>query len=122
MRTARFTKNGGNIVASVTCVPVHDGSYRVRVWKKDENKVVSEWEGNFLNTDDDSYKLPKPNSQHDGRLLECLAVVAVPGGVGPANVELIVTQDNRELARDARPVTPGSPGGIVDLFIGFEEA
>lgn len=122
MQKALFKKDGGNIVAGVTCAPNRDGSYRLKLWEAGENTIVKEWEGNFINADDDSYKLAKPNHQHDGRLLECMVVVAVPGGVGPATVALAVSQDNVELARDMRNVPPGSPGGLAQLFVELTEA
>lgn len=122
MVTARFAKDGGNLVVNVTCTPARDGSYRLKLWEANENKIVKEWEGNFINTDDDEYKLPKPNHQHDGRLLECLLVVSVPGGVGPATVALVVSQDGTELDRHSQTIPPGSAGALADLFVQLKEA
>lgn len=122
MATARFSGSGGNIVARVTCTPKRDGSYRLKLWEAGENKIVKEWEGNFVNDDDDEFKLSKPNTAHDGRLLECLAVVAVPTGVGPATVALTVLQDDVVLASDSGAIPPGSAGGFADLFVKLEKA
>lgn len=117
METAHFRPGGGSILGTVTCTPPRDGSYALVLWEADENRVVKEWRGNFINADDDSHRLPKPNGRHDGRLLECLAVVSVPGGLGPATIRLTVSQDDRELATAAGHVPPDSPGGLADLFV-----
>lgn len=121
MKTARFRKTGPNLVASITCTPPRDGSYTLFLWAANSNRVVREWNGNFVNTDDDSYKLPRPNSAHDGRLLECMAVIAVPPGARATVVELTVSQGEKVLARDNRLVPPNSPGGLADIFIQLEQ-
>ena len=117
METARFMRAGGNIVVDVSCKPKRDGSYSILLWEAEENTVVSKFPGNFINADDDAYKLKKPNRTHDGRIVECLAVVSVPGGLGPATVKLRVSQDARTLAETQADVPPNSPGGLADLFI-----
>jgi hypothetical protein len=121
MQVARYKKTGGNIVASIRCQPARDGSYTLFLWAANSNKIVREWNGNFINTDDDAYKLPKPNARHNGRLLECMAVVAVPAGAAATVVELSVTQDDKVLASDNRLIPPNSPGGLADIFIQLEQ-
>ena len=122
MKTATYDASGGPLVVSVTCSPRRDGSYSILLWKAGENKVVKRWDGNFVNTDDDSYQLSKPNSAHNGRHLECIATVSVPPGVGPATITLTVSQDGADLAADSGSVPPDSPGGMVDLFIALNKA
>jgi hypothetical protein len=117
MTTATFDAAGGPITIAVSCQPNRNGSYTLILWEALVNKVVAEFRGNFLNTDDDSYPLDKPNAAHDGRLVEAMVVVAIPAGVGPSDVVLTVSQDGAELARETGTVAPGSPGQLVDLFI-----
>jgi hypothetical protein len=122
MKTATFDPRGGAIEVAIEAVPRRDGSYDLILWKADENKVVKEWSGNFINTDDDEYSLPRPNAKHDGRLLEAMIVVAVPQGAGPCTVSMTVTQDGNQLARDQGTAAPGAGGVLNDLFIKLESA
>jgi hypothetical protein len=122
MKTASYTANGGPIIACVTCTPKCDGSYALMLWERGQNKIVSQWRGNFVNDDDDCYSLDPPNTQHDGRHFECIVTVSVPAGLGPATVALSVKQDGRVLAADSGQVPPDSPGGMVDLFVALKQA
>ena len=117
MPTARFDPAAGPINAAVSCKPNRNGSYHIKLWEANVNTVVKEFEGNFINTDDDAFDLDQPNSEHNGRLVEAIVVVAIPAGVGPSTVRLTVSQDGRTLATDSGDVPPGSPGSLVDLFI-----
>lgn len=117
MKIARFDPAGGVIQVSVSCDPNRNGSYTIKLWAADENSLVAEYPGNFVNTDDDRHDLDKPNIAHDRRLLELMAVVSIPPGVGPSNVTLRVEQDGEELQWEMQSVPPNSPGKMVDLFI-----
>jgi hypothetical protein len=117
MKQATFDPTGGRIEVGVTCDPNRNGSYTIFLWEGGKNEIVKEFPGNFINTDDDSYQLAKPNSRQDGRLVEALVVVAIPSGVGPSDVTLAISQDGNELATESAIVPPGSPGQMVDLFI-----
>lgn len=114
---AKFDPGGGPIRVGVSCDPNRNGSYTIILWEANANQAVKTYQGNFLNTADDEYDLDTPNSQHNGRLLEGMVVVAIPPGVGPSDVTMIVSQGGGELARDQRAVPPGSPGQLVTLFI-----
>lgn len=118
--TAKFNSQGGRIWVAISCDPNRNGSYTIILWEANANKVVKKYPGNFINTQDDRYELDAPNSAHDGRLLEAMVVVAIPGGVGPSAVTMIVSQDDIELARESASVAPGSPGQLVDLFVRLE--
>ena len=117
MEQAHFDPDGGPIVAEITCTPRRDGSYTLTLWKHNENKFVKRVSGNFINTDDDSYELAQPNNDHDGRLLEVIATVAVPPGTGGSDVCLIVRQDGNELASACTHIPPNNPAGMADLFV-----
>lgn len=116
MKDAPFKPDGGPVVVDVFCIPKRDGSYTLTLWKKDENAYLQRWEGNFVNIDDDVFHLPTPND-HDGRILEVLATVAVPPGVGPSDVGMIVSQDGVEICRDSSSIPPNSAAGMADVFI-----
>lgn len=120
MKVARFDPHGPPLHAEVWCRPNRNGSYRIMLWAAGKNEVVEEHRGNFVNTDDDEYALADPPSKQDGRLVEAMIVVAIPGGVGDSDVELVVSQGGRELARDGATVAPGSPGQLVDAFVRLE--
>ena len=122
MPTARFKPTGGPIEVAVSCQPNRNGSYTIKLWEANQNVVVHEFVGNFINTDDDSFDLNMPSSAHAGRLVEALIVVAVPAGVGPSTLKLTISQDGQTLATDSGKVPPGSPGQLVDLFIDLVSA
>ena len=77
MQTIQFAKEGGPVVADVTCGQAQEGSYNLLLWEADRNLIVKQYPGNFMNPDDDSYDLPTPNQANDGRILECLTTVVV---------------------------------------------
>ena len=49
---------------------VIQASYIYTLWEADSNVIVERHEGNNLNPDDDKYKLPQPNIQNNGRVIE----------------------------------------------------
>jgi hypothetical protein len=116
VKTAHYSSSGGPLTAEVTCAPKRDGSYSLTLWKADENAFAKRWEGNFINTDDDSFKLPGALASQDGRLVEAMCVIAVPHGASRTKATLVIRQDDHELARIAKVVPPG-PGSLVDLFV-----
>lgn len=120
MTTANFTAAGGRLSAEITCEPRRDGSYDLRLWHRDLNKKVKEWSGNFRVTEDDRYDLPAPASVNHGRALQSLVVVAVPSGVSPSTVSLIVRQGDKELARESRLVEQGSVDQLVQLWVDLQ--
>ena len=117
MVTATFTSDGGMLSAEVVLSAARDGSYDLRLWHSGLNWKIKEWNGNFLNTADDRYDLPEPAQANDGRLLQALVVIAVPAGVSPCTVSLVVRQAEREIAREERTVPPGSVDQITQLWV-----
>ena len=122
MDVALYDLNGGPLVAGIACSPNRNGSYTIMLWEANKNEIVVELPGNFINSDDDVYELRGSLAEHDGRLVEALAVVSIPAGVGPSDVSLAILQDGRLLARQEQLVPPGSAGQMVDLFIRLEAA
>ena len=120
MHVAKFNPAGGPITVGITCDPNQNGSYSITLWEAADNSIVRRFRGNFINTADDSYELDRPNDDHDGRLLEALAVVAIPSGMGPSDLTVTVSQGGVTLASDIATVPPGAPGQMVDLFVALE--
>lgn len=124
MKTATFKRTGGAITVGVTCRPRRDGRYTITLWEAEVNEVVapSPWSGNFVNSDDDTYRLPRPNARNDGRLLECLATISVPPEVRPSRLTLFVEQGGVRLAEVFQDIPPDSPAGEALVFIQLEGA
>jgi hypothetical protein len=124
MKSVKFRANGGKIIASVRCEPKRDGAYDLKLWEVNTNGIVppSPWHGNFINVDDDDFALPRPNSANDGRMLQCLVVVAVPPTAKPSTVSLIVTQDDKELGREEKEAPPDSADQTINLWLKLVEA
>lgn len=122
MKEVTFDPAGGPLEAEVSCQPRRDGSYALKLWAADDNTKLKQWDGNFMNPADDRYTLPGAAADQDGRILEAMVVVAVPGGVGPATIVLTVSQDGVGLGQESGSVPPNSPAGFVDLFIRLRAA
>jgi len=112
----RFNKKGGPIVAEATCGQAQQGSYTLTLWEAEENTVVMEKKGNFLNSDDDSYELPKPNGKNEGRLLQCSFRIALIPPINKYAVSVKVTQDGKTLGVVSKSGASDQPTVPVDLF------
>lgn len=117
MQTVTFNPGGGPLVADIRCGFAQPGAYTLLLWESNQNLVVMEKRGNFINADDDAYELPTPTAQNDGRLAECIATVVVTPPIKDYVVSLVISQDGRELGADT--ATGQSDGGVVpiDLFV-----
>lgn len=120
MATARFKRANGTLSAELLCEPSRDGSYDLRLWDRDLNNIVKEWRGSFRNTDSDRRDLPDPAAANDGRDLEAQVLVALPTGVTPSTVSLVVRQQSTELARDSRLLAPGNVDQVAQLWVDLE--
>ncbi len=116
MQTIQFAKEGGPVVAEVTCGQAQEGSYNLLLWEADRNLIVKQYPGNFINPDDDSYDLPTPNQANDGRILECLTTVVVTPPIKKYAVSLTLSQDGRRLGVVKAAGETDQPSQIVDLF------
>ena len=116
MLTIQFAKEGGPVVAEVTCGQAQEGSYNLLLWEADRNLIVKQYPGNFINPDDDSYDLPTPNQANDGRILECLTTVVVTPPIKKYAVSLTLSQDGRRLGVVKAAGETDQPSQIVDLF------
>ena len=116
MQTIQFAKEGGPVVAEVTCGQAQEGSYNLLLWEADRNLIVKQYPGNFMNPDDDSYDLPTPNQANDGRILECLTTVVVTPPIKKYAVSLTLSQDGRRLGVVKAAGETDQPSQTVDLF------
>lgn len=116
MQTIQFARDGGPVVAEVTCGQAQEGSYNLLLWEADKNVIVKEYPGNFLNPDDDSYELPTPNQSNDGRILECLTTVVVTPPIKKYAVSLTFSQDGKKLGVVKASGETDQPSETVDLF------
>ncbi len=116
MQTIQFAKEGGPVVAEVTCGQAQEGSYNLLLWEAERNLIVKQYPGNFMNPDDDSYDLPTPNQANDGRILECLTTVVVTPPIKKYAVSLTLSQDGRRLGVVKAVGETDQPSQIVDLF------
>jgi len=116
VQTIQFAKEGGPVVAEVTCGQAQEGSYNLLLWEADRNLIVKQYPGNFMNPDDDSYDLPTPNQANDGRILECLTTVVVTPPIKKYAVSLTLSQDGRRLGVVKAAGETDQPSQTVDLF------
>jgi len=116
VQTIQFAKEGGPVVAEVTCGQAQEGSYSLLLWEADRNLIVKQYPGNFINPDDDSYDLPTPNQANDGRILECLTTVVVTPPIKKYAVSLTLSQDGRRLGVVKAAGETDQPSQTVDLF------
>jgi hypothetical protein len=119
MKIVRFSANGGRVYASVKVSAKREGSYELRLWERETNALVapSPYLGTFLNNDTDEWPLARPNSENDGRLLQCLVVLSLPGELRSATVSLVLTQDGEEIGREAKDIPEGVEDHQLSLWI-----
>lgn len=117
MKECPFAAEGAALVAEVACGFAQLGSYTLLLWEKDQNVIVLEERGNFINPDDDSYELPEPSVENDGRILECIATVAIVPPETEYRVNLTVSQAGDEICRDVAQGESDKATVTVDLFL-----
>ena len=117
IKTAVFDKDKGPIVAEVTSGFAQPGSYTLLLWEANQNKVIMEEKGNFINPDDDFYNLPTPNEVNDGRIVECISTIAITPPLNEYLVTLKISQDGVVLGLDSATGTSNSPTVTVDLYV-----
>ena len=99
MKEIRFDPTGGRLSAEVTCGQAQEGAYELRLWAAEDNTMILQEHGNFLNPADDEYPLPQPARVNDRRIVQALVVVVLTPPIDQYSVALIVKQDGRELDR-----------------------
>lgn len=119
MKIVKFSASGGRITAAVQVGPKRDGSYELRLWERESNAFVDGFpcHGHFHNNDSDDWRLPRPNADNDGRMLQCIVTLALPPDVRSATVSLVVFQDGEELGREGKDVPEGVEDHQLSLWI-----
>lgn len=125
MTTVPFDPDGGPLHVEVASGYAQPGSYTLLLWESGQNALVG-WPpdgatrpaGNFINDDDDRYRLPGAAAENDGRLVECIATIIVTPPLNSYDVSVTVYQDGRRLGGEAR-VGRGADFETVlaDLFV-----
>ncbi len=117
MQTIKFAKDGGPVVAEVKCGEAQEGSYTLLLWEAEQNVIVEEFSGNFMNPDDDTYQLPTPNETNDRRILECQTTVVITPPIKKYAVSLTLSQDGNQLGVVSEKGESDQPSRTVDLFV-----
>ena len=116
MISISFNKSGGPITVELSTGNAQTGSYELRLWEADKNQIVMREHGNFLNPDDDSYKLPEPNSLNNGRRVQAVITVALIPPINKYSAALTVRQDGNELGQIPISGTSDQPSVILNLY------
>jgi hypothetical protein len=119
-QSVRFKSDGGAIVAEITCGHSQEGSYGLLLWEANTNTIVMEKRGNFFNTDDDAYELPKPNEKNHGRLVECIVTVVLTPPIKKYAVFLKFRQGGKTLGTVSSSGESDQPMVTLDLFASLE--
>jgi len=118
MQKVIFDPKGGAISAEVRSGYANPGSYLLRLWAKDSNaKAMDDAIGNFLNADVDTYVLPGPALNNDGRIVESFVTIAPAAGEKRFFASLRIIQDKRLLAEVSVPGETDRPSVTIDLFV-----
>lgn len=120
MKTVKFKKDGGPIVAEIKCGYAQPGAYTLLLWEANVNQVVMKKKGNYLNPDDDSYELPIPNEQNHGRILDCLTTVVITPPIKDYQVDLEISQDGKILGVETASGQSDAITVLVELFVKLE--
>jgi hypothetical protein len=120
MNVARFDPAGGPLSATITSGQAQPGSYSLLLWEAHANQVLLEERGNFINSDDDSFKLPLPNGRNDHRIVECIATAVITPPIKDFALRLSISQNDKEIGVDQLIGKSTAPTVTADLFILLE--
>lgn len=121
MQTAKFKKGGGAIMVEIRGGYAQPGSYSLFLWEANVNKVVFEARGNFINTDDDKYSLPKPNESNDGRIIDVVITFVLTPPINNYYAEVIVSQDGNVIGKDFQGGTSTDQTLSLKLLVKLEQ-
>lgn len=118
MQTVPFDRAGGPLFAELRSGFANPGSYTLILWERDSNeKAMPDRTGNFINCDDDVYRLdgesPAPN---DGRIVEAFVTVSPPPGERRYAVTLRILQNDHLLGDVSYSGETDLPTVTIDLF------
>jgi hypothetical protein len=122
MKVVVFNPAGGPIIAEVTSGQAQPGSYTLRVWEAHANTLVLKERGNFINSDDDAYKLPLPNTRNHERIVESIATAVITPPIKDYALRLSIQQDGKEIGFEESVGKASSATVTADLFVMLEAA
>lgn len=116
MQSITFNTNGGPISVTLSAGQAQTGSYEFRLWEANSNQIVMQKQGNFLNDEDDTYQLPTPNAQNDGRLIQAVIVIAILPPINAYSASMTVAQDGKTIGEVPISGTTDQPSVILNLY------
>jgi hypothetical protein len=119
MTTAKFRADGPPIAVTIQCGFADPGAYELFLWEADRNTRRQIGEGNFINSDDDTFMLSSDASQ-SGKILQCVATVNPLDNNGQFSVNMLVEQDGTQLANEVVASTSDQPSVTMALFVQLE--
>lgn len=117
METAKFKKDGGAIFAEIKSGYAQPGSYSIFLWEANENRVIVKHEGNFINTDDDKYKLPEPIVENNGRIVDVGITFKITPPIKDYFTQVIITQDGNKIGSDQQQGTTEEQTKSLKLLV-----
>ncbi|HVG42590.1 MAG TPA: hypothetical protein VM888_13340 [Chitinophagaceae bacterium] len=79
---------------------VYAASYEILLWESNSNDVISRFQGNNINDEDDKYDLPLPTEKNHQRLLDVLTRVTAYEDNTNYNILITVTQGGKKIFED----------------------
>jgi len=122
MNVAKFNPTGGPITATVASGFAQPGSYTLFLWEAHANKIVLSARGNFINSDDDTYKLPLPNPQNQDRIVQAIDTVGITLPIRNYDLRLTIHQDGGDIGEETVTGQAKDPSVTADLFLRLEPA
>lgn len=103
MKLIPFNNTGGRLKVSFTFKGTIAASYTFILWESGSNTEVMEEKGTNLNPDDDSYNLPLPTANNDGRIIDFGTTFKNlgPGASTNYTIKTEVFQDGKLLGDDS---------------------
>jgi len=117
MKTVRINPQGGSVSAEVRCGFAQPGSYVLRLWAANENRILLREEGNFINSQDDTYVLPETARDNHGRIVQALVAVAITPPETRYQSDLVIRQDGAEVGRESLSGTSSEPSVALNIFL-----
>ena len=116
MTKATYRAGGPPLSIAIRCGFAEPGVYELFLWDADRNSRVKLGEGNFINTDDDTFTIPA-NAGQDGKILQCIATINPLESNGRFGVDMLIEQGGEQLADEEVSDRSDLPTVTVALFV-----
>jgi hypothetical protein len=117
MKTIQFTQGGGILSVSLKFSGFIEAGYALKLSEKNSNQAVNRFDGDNLDNKADSYFLPTPAEENDGRILRLTTVfVGLNPGLHPNyGIDLEIYQNNVLLGveSDTGPQTGATQNSLL---------